>query len=77
MINWAHVHLIINHFPVAGVLGAMLLFLYGVVRKSREIKVVSLGVFVLLALITIPVFWTGEEAVGALMIPICVQDIMP
>jgi len=64
MINWAHVHLMINHFPVVGVLGAILLFLYGVVRKSREIKVVSLGVFVLLALITIPVFLTGEGAEG-------------
>ena len=62
MINWAHVHLMINHFPVVGVLGSILLLLYGVVRKSDEVKMVSLGIFVLLALITIPVYLTGEAA---------------
>jgi hypothetical protein len=52
----------INHFPVIGVLGAILLLLYALIRKSEEIKMVSLGFFVLLALITIPVFFTGEAA---------------
>jgi len=60
--NWAHVHLMINHFPVVGVLGGILLLGYALVRKSEEIKMVSLGVFVLIALITIPVFLTGERA---------------
>ncbi len=62
MVNWAHVHLMINHFPVVGVLGAILLFLYALVRKSGEMTKVSLGIFVLIALITIPVFFTGEAA---------------
>ena len=61
-INWAHVHLMINHFPVIGVFGGILLLVYALVRKSEEIKMVSLGVFVLIALITIPVFFTGEGA---------------
>lgn len=65
MINWAHVHLMINHFPVVGVLGAILLLAYACVRKSEEVKMVSLGVFVLIALITIPVFFTGEAAEDA------------
>jgi len=62
MFNWAHVHLMINHFPVVGTMGTILLFLYGAVRKSKEIVVASLGLFVLLALVTIPVFLTGEKA---------------
>jgi hypothetical protein len=62
MINWAHVHLMVNHFPVIGVLGAILLFLYALIKKSEELKIVSLGVFVIIALITIPVFFTGEAA---------------
>jgi uncharacterized membrane protein len=61
-INWAHVHLIINHFPVVGVFGGILLLFYAHVRKSEEVRMVSLGVFVLIALITIPVFLTGEGA---------------
>jgi hypothetical protein len=62
MINWAHVHLIINHFPVIGVLGSLLVFGYGLVRKSDEVKLLGLGSFVLIALITIPVFFTGGAA---------------
>ena len=60
--NWAHVHLMINHFPVIGVLGALLVFGYGLVRKSDEVKLLGLGLFVLIALTTIPVFLTGEAA---------------
>jgi len=52
----------INHFPVIGVFGGILLLVYALVRKSEEVKMVSLGVFVLIALITIPVFLTGEGA---------------
>ena len=62
MVNWAHMHLMINHFPVVGVLGAILLLLYALVRKSDEVMMVSLGAFVLIALVTIPVFFTGEGA---------------
>ncbi len=60
--NWAHVHLIINHFPVVGVFGAVALLVYSLVRKSEEIKRVSFGLFVLLALITLAVFFTGQAA---------------
>ncbi len=60
--NWAHVHLLINHFPVIGVLGVLLVFAYGLVRKSDEVKLLGLGLFVLIALITIPVFLTGDAA---------------
>ncbi|MGE5174132.1 MAG: hypothetical protein ACM3MD_09925 [Betaproteobacteria bacterium] len=61
-INWAHVHLLINHFPVVGVLGGILLLIYALTRKSEEVKMVSLGVFVLIALMTIAVFFTGQAA---------------
>jgi uncharacterized membrane protein len=60
--NWAHVHLMINHFPVVGVFGATTLLIYSLLRKSEEIKRVSFGLFVLLALITLAVFFTGQAA---------------
>lgn len=60
--NWAHVHLIINHFPVIGILGAILLLVYSLVRKSEEVKMMSLGVFAIIALLTLAVYFTGEAA---------------
>jgi len=60
--NWAHVHLIINHFPVIGILGALLLLVYSLVRKSEEVKMVSLGAFAIIALMTLAVYFTGEAA---------------
>ena len=60
--NWAHVHLMINHFPVIGTLGAILLLVYSLARKSEEVKIVSFGVFAIIALITLAVYFTGEAA---------------
>ncbi len=60
--NWAHVHLMVNHFPVVGVFGAAALLVYSLAKKSEEIKRVSFGLFVLLALITLAVFSTGLAA---------------
>jgi uncharacterized membrane protein len=61
-INWAHVHLMINHIPVIGLLGTLLLLIYAVVRRSEEVKMVSFGVLVLIALMTIAVYVTGQAA---------------
>ncbi len=60
--NWAHAHLMINHFPVVGIFGATALLIYSLVRKSEEVKRVCFGLFVLLALITLAVFFTGQAA---------------
>lgn len=60
--NWAHVHIFLNHIPVWGTLFGALLLAFGLVRKSEEIKRVSLGVFVIMAVLTTPVYFTGEPA---------------
>ena len=62
MINGAHIHLMINHVPELGTFFIIMLLLYGVARKSDEIIKVSLGAFVLLGLMTILVYLTGEGA---------------
>jgi len=67
MLNGAHLHLIVNHFPVVGILFSILLFLYGLVRGSEEIKKTGIGAFILLALITVPIYLTGEGAEEAVM----------
>jgi len=62
MVNRAHVHLMVNHFPEIGILFIIMLFLYGLGRRSEEIKKTGLGAFVLLAIMTILVYLTGEGA---------------
>jgi len=60
--NWAHVHLMLNHLPVVGTVFGVLLLLLALLRKSEELKRVSLGIFVLTALLALPVYFTGEPA---------------
>ena len=60
--NWAHVHLMINHIPVLGLPFGILLLIFGMWRNSEEIKRVSLGIFAIVAVATLPVFLTGEPA---------------
>lgn len=60
--NWAHIHLLLNHLPVVGTIFGVLLLLLALVRKSEELKRVGLGVLVLAALIALPVYFTGEPA---------------
>jgi uncharacterized membrane protein len=60
--NWAHVHLLLSHLPVIGTIFGVLLLLLALLRKSEELKRVSLGVFVFTALIALPVYFTGEPA---------------
>jgi hypothetical protein len=60
--NWAHVHLALNHFPVVGAIGIALLLGLSLLRKSPELTRVSLALFVLLGLVTVLVYLTGGEA---------------
>ncbi|MEP6671999.1 MAG: hypothetical protein ABJF10_22745 [Chthoniobacter sp.] len=65
--NAPHWHLAINHIPVVGVFLVVLLLGYALVRERGELYRVSLGALVLLALATVPVFFTGRSADEALM----------
>lgn len=58
--NAAHVHLLLNHVPVIGTVFGILLFAVARVRRSDELTRVGLGFFVLLALVAIVVYLTGE-----------------
>ena len=58
----AHIHLILNHAPLFGLLGAMLLLLGGLLRKSPDVIRAGLLVAVVTSLIGIPAYLTGEKA---------------
>ena len=60
--NLAHAHLLINHIPVLGSVFSFIFLLYAYIRKSQELIKTGLGILILVALFTIPVFMTGDPA---------------
>ena len=57
-----HVHLVLTHFPIVGTIIGIGIMAYGVLAKNDAIKKTALIIFILMALLTIPVFLTGEAA---------------
>lgn len=55
-----HIHLMLNHVPVVGMILALLLFAVAAMRRSTELIRVILALFILLAVVDIPVYLTGE-----------------
>jgi uncharacterized membrane protein len=62
VLNWAHIHIAINHLPVIGLVVVIALLGLGLWRKSRDLERASLEMFVALALLTVPVYLTGSPA---------------
>jgi len=60
--NWAHVHLILNHIPVLGTLFGLAILAWALLRRNEALQRVALATFVVVALAAIPVFLTGEPS---------------
>lgn len=60
--NEAHVHLLLNHFPIIGTLFGVLFLAYGLLLKNKSILHAGLLTLFLMALIAIPTQLTGEGA---------------
>ena len=59
-------HLLLNHFPTIGTVLGLGLFLLSFVRKNDHLTKVSLEVFFIIGLATLPVFLSGVAAQAAL-----------
>ena len=62
MFDGAQVHLLLNHIPIVGVPFSLVLLLFGLWRKNLEIQRASMGAIVLIGLLTIPAFKSGDNA---------------
>ena len=62
--NYAHLHLLLNHIPVIGSIIAIGLFLMSFFGKNEDLRRSSYILFATVALFTIPTFMTGFAAVG-------------
>ena len=61
-----HFHLLLNHFPVIGILIVIALLAAAIVRRSNDVAKVSLGLLAALGAISLVVFFTGEPAEEAI-----------
>jgi uncharacterized membrane protein len=60
--NLAHLHLLLNHWPIIGTFIAAGLFFVALMARSDDLKQVSLALFALMALMAIPAYVTGHIA---------------
>jgi uncharacterized membrane protein len=75
--NWAYLHVIINHFPIVGVIIGTLLLIAGMIFKNEGIKISGLGTLVFAALMAVIVDLTGDPAKEAVKgLPDFVQSLI-
>ena len=60
--NEAHLHLLVNHIPIIGVVIEILVLSTGYILKNSTIKRTALGIFIFSSLFAIPAFFSGEGA---------------
>ncbi|MFN6074477.1 MAG: hypothetical protein ACK46Y_02845 [Fluviicola sp.] len=60
--NAAHSHLIINHFPIIGLILGLLVLLVGIILKSSVTRRAALFVLLVSAITSFPSFSTGDGA---------------
>ena len=60
--NAAHLHLVVNHFPIIGLILGCLVLLVGILIKSSVVRRVGLSLFLIAGISAIPAFSTGEGA---------------
>src|ERR1700731_97995 len=64
--NFSHLHLLLNHFPIIGTIFGLGLFLISLVGENEDLRRASLIIFSAMALIAIPTFFSGTGAQGAI-----------
>jgi hypothetical protein len=64
--NFAHLHLLLNHFPIIGTMVGVGLFLISLVGKNGDLRRASLIIFPAMALLAILTFFSGTGAQGAI-----------
>lgn len=60
-----HIHLIMTHFPIVGTIIGVAILAYGLFSKNDSIIKVALSTFIVMSILTIPVYLTGDGAEDA------------
>ena len=64
--NFVQLHLLLNHFPIIGTLIGLGLLLISLVGKNEDLRRASLIIFLAMALLALPTFFSGPGAQGAI-----------
>jgi len=64
--SWAHFHILVTVFPSVGLVFVLGAYLAGMITGNEGLKRVCLGLFVLLGLLVLPVFFSGDYAMEIL-----------
>lgn len=65
MYSLAHVHLLLNHFPIILTAIGLLFAILGVVQRKDEMTRLALAFFIAGGLFAIPTYFTGDDAAHA------------
>jgi uncharacterized membrane protein len=60
--NGAHLHLVVNHLPIVGVIIGTLVLIGGYLLKKEQVKLTALGIYVFTAITAMIANFTGEGA---------------
>jgi uncharacterized membrane protein len=64
--NIPHIHILLNHVPTVGFSLGVALFVAGLIFNSRDLKKASLAVLFFIAVLTTPVYVSGNAAADAI-----------
>jgi hypothetical protein len=64
-LNLAHLHLLLNHWPIIGTFIGVALLLVSLAGRSNHIRQASYGLFAFMALLSIPAYLSGNAAAEA------------
>jgi uncharacterized membrane protein len=65
-VNLAHLHLLLNHFPIIGTIVGVGLFLISLAGKNQDLRRAGLIILACMALLSLPTFFSGVGAQGAI-----------
>ena len=60
--NDAHLHLLVNHFPIIGIIFGFGILIAGILFKNNAVKNVSYVIFIVTAILALISMSTGEDA---------------
>jgi uncharacterized membrane protein len=66
---WAHIHVILNHFPTVGFVFTLFFFCLGLIRGNEGMTRAGLTAFVICAILGAPTYVTGAAAMFSLTQP--------
>src|SRR5712671_5771839 len=65
--SWSHFHILVTVFPSIGLVFVLGAYMTGMITGNEGLKRICLGLFVLLGLLVLPVFFSGEYSMAQLM----------